>query len=184
MCSYIIMVLDTLIDRPVSREWWSCWSKTYERYSWRKLWVTYCSRQYQFCFVWCEPWAKHERRESGSYYVRYWINHFRIRPWTAMATEKDVKKLIGFTSKQTASSVSFSWSVEQNAQDTQMTTRVTEGARQESPRFSRLPASPLNARTRVHSPYYCSQSNKQNNSFALASHVYCAFLWCHCTTST
>ena len=58
-----------------------------------------------------------------------------------------------------------------------MTTRVTEGARRESPRFSRLAASPLNARTRVHSPYYCSQSNKQNNSFALASHVYCAFLW-------
>ena len=45
----------------------------------------------------------------------------------------------------------FPWSVEQNAQDTQMTTRVTEGARRESPRFSRLAASPLNARTRVHS---------------------------------
>ena len=46
----------------------------------------------------------------------------------------------------------FSWSVEQNARDTQMTTRVTEGARRESPRFSRLAASPLNARARVHSP--------------------------------
>ena len=60
----------------------------------------------------------------------------------------------------------FSWSVEQNARDTQMTTRVTEGARRERhdkrrlfffsgclPRFSRLAASPLNARARVHSPY-------------------------------
>ena len=53
----------------------------------------------------------------------------------------------------------FSWSVEQNVQDTQMTTRVTEGARRERhdnlfsgcrPRFSRLAASPLNARARVH----------------------------------
>ena len=44
----------------------------------------------------------------------------------------------------------FCWSVEQNARDTQMTTRVTEGA---SPRFSRLAASPLNARAGVHSPY-------------------------------
>ena len=46
----------------------------------------------------------------------------------------------------------FSWSVEQIARDTQMTTRVTEGARRR-PRFSRLGASPLNARARVHSPY-------------------------------
>ena len=46
----------------------------------------------------------------------------------------------------------FSWSVEQNARDTQMTTRVTEGARM-CPRFSRLRASPLNARPRVHSAY-------------------------------
>ena len=38
----------------------------------------------------------------------------------------------------------FSWSVEQNARDTQMTTRVTEGAIHA--------ASPLNARPRVHSP--------------------------------
>ena len=38
----------------------------------------------------------------------------------------------------------FSWSVEQNARDTQITTRVTEGARHA--------ASPLNARPRVHSP--------------------------------
>ena len=43
----------------------------------------------------------------------------------------------------------FSWSVELNARDTQMTTRVTEcfflpGCR---PRFSRLAASPLNARS-------------------------------------
>ena len=54
----------------------------------------------------------------------------------------------------------FSWSVEQNVQNTQMTTRVTEGARRERhdnlfsgcrPRFSRLAASPLNARARVHS---------------------------------
>ena len=44
----------------------------------------------------------------------------------------------------------FCWSVEQNARDTQMTTRVTEGA---SPRFSRLAASPLNARAGVHSPH-------------------------------
>ena len=39
----------------------------------------------------------------------------------------------------------FSLSVEQNAQDTQMTTRVTEGARRE-----RLDAG---ARARVHSPH-------------------------------
>ena len=58
----------------------------------------------------------------------------------------------------------FSWSVEQNARDTQMTTRVTEGARRERhdqretttfffsgcrPRFSRLAASPLNTRVRA-----------------------------------
>ena len=42
-------------------------------------------------------------------------------------------------------SLFFSWSVEQNARDTQMTTRVTEGARHA--------ASPLNARPRVHFPY-------------------------------
>ena len=54
----------------------------------------------------------------------------------------------------------FAWSVEQNVQDTQIITRVTEGARRERhdnlfsgcrPRFSRLAASPLNARARVHS---------------------------------
>ena len=38
----------------------------------------------------------------------------------------------------------FSWSVEQNARDTQMTTRVSEGTRRE--RHD-------NARARVHSPY-------------------------------
>ena len=69
----------------------------------------------------------------------------------------------------------FSCSVEQSARDTQMTTRVTEGARRErhsnyfllglppsllasrvsrlASRVSRLAASPLNARVRVHSPY-------------------------------
>ena len=55
----------------------------------------------------------------------------------------------------------FSWSVEQNARDTQMTTRVTEGARRERhdffsgclPRYSRLAASPLNARALVYLPY-------------------------------
>ena len=53
----------------------------------------------------------------------------------------------------------FSWSVEQKARDTQMTMRVTEGARRVSsragsrlPRFSRLAASPLYARGGVHSP--------------------------------
>ena len=47
-----------------------------------------------------------------------------------------------------------SLSVEQNARDTQMTTRVTEGTRRDCrPRFSRLGASPLNERVRVHSPY-------------------------------
>ena len=44
----------------------------------------------------------------------------------------------------------FSCSVEQNARDTQMTTRVTEGRRH---RFSRLADSPLNARARVYFPY-------------------------------
>ena len=43
----------------------------------------------------------------------------------------------------------FSWSVEQNARDTQRTTRVTEDARQER----RLAASPLFLRARVYSPY-------------------------------
>ena len=42
----------------------------------------------------------------------------------------------------------FSLSVKQNARHTQMTTRVTEGARS-----TRLAALPLNARARVHSPY-------------------------------
>ena len=45
----------------------------------------------------------------------------------------------------------FCWSVEQNARDAQMTTRVTEGARRETgsrPCFSRLAASSLNARAR------------------------------------
>ena len=53
----------------------------------------------------------------------------------------------------------FSWSVEQKARDTQMTMRVTEGARRVSsragnrlPRFSRLAASPLYARGGAHSP--------------------------------
>ena len=51
----------------------------------------------------------------------------------------------------------FSWSVEQNARDTQMTARdwretgnFLSGLR---PRFSRLAASPLQARGRVQSPY-------------------------------
>ena len=53
----------------------------------------------------------------------------------------------------------FSWSVEQNARDTQMTTRVTEGARRERlsslaaalvSRVSRLRRSTL---ARVHSPF-------------------------------
>ena len=48
-------------------------------------------------------------------------------------------------------SLFFSLSVEQNARDTQMTTRVTKGARRERPCFSRLAASPLNACARVHS---------------------------------
>jgi len=46
----------------------------------------------------------------------------------------------------------FSRSVAQNARDTKMTTRVTEGPRRERhcrPRFSRLAASPLNARARA-----------------------------------
>ena len=43
----------------------------------------------------------------------------------------------------------LSWSVEQNARDTQMTTRVTGDARRER----RLAASLLFARARVHSPY-------------------------------
>ena len=53
----------------------------------------------------------------------------------------------------------FSWSVEQIARDTQITTRVTEGARGERlflgcrPRFWRLVASPLDARARVYFPY-------------------------------
>ena len=42
----------------------------------------------------------------------------------------------------------LSWSVEWNARNTKMTTRVTEGR----PRFSRLAASPLDAQARVHSP--------------------------------
>ena len=47
----------------------------------------------------------------------------------------------------------FPWSIEQNARDTQMTTRVTQGARRER-HYCRplLAASPLPARTRVHSP--------------------------------
>ena len=57
----------------------------------------------------------------------------------------------------------ISWSIEQNARDTQMTTRVTGEARKTRdslfffsgcrPRFSRLEASPLKARARVHSPH-------------------------------
>ena len=59
----------------------------------------------------------------------------------------------------------FSWSVQQNARDTQMTTRVSEGAIRERhhkrdpffsgcrPCFSRLASLPLNASARVHSPY-------------------------------
>ena len=39
----------------------------------------------------------------------------------------------------------FSWSIEQKERDTQMTTRVTDGARRERPSFSRLTASPLDA---------------------------------------
>ena len=50
-------------------------------------------------------------------------------------------------------SLLFSWPLEQNARDTQMTTRVTEGARRFRARFSCLEASPLNAHERVHSPY-------------------------------
>ena len=40
----------------------------------------------------------------------------------------------------------FSWSVEQDVRDTQMTTHVTKGARREA-----LLGLPLNARARVHS---------------------------------
>ena len=47
----------------------------------------------------------------------------------------------------------FSCSLKQNARDTQMTTRVTEGARRCRSRFSCLAASPLNAHARVHSPH-------------------------------
>ena len=48
----------------------------------------------------------------------------------------------------------FSWSVEQNARDTQMTTRVTEGARWGSLFFLLgLPPSFLNSLARVDSPY-------------------------------
>ena len=40
----------------------------------------------------------------------------------------------------------FSWSIDQKERDTQITTRVTEGARRERPSFSRLTASPFDAR--------------------------------------
>ena len=48
----------------------------------------------------------------------------------------------------------FSWSVEQNAQDTQMAARVTEGATPERhggcrPRFSGLATLPLNAHSQA-----------------------------------
>ena len=46
----------------------------------------------------------------------------------------------------------FSWSIDQKERDTQITTRVTEGARRERPSFSRLTASPLDARPCTHSP--------------------------------
>ena len=58
----------------------------------------------------------------------------------------------------------FSWSIEQNARDTQMTTRVTEGARR-PPRC--LAASPLNAPVRalpslnLKKKRNCSQARKK-----------------------
>ena len=52
----------------------------------------------------------------------------------------------------------FSWSIEQNARDTQMTTRVTEGARR-SPRC--LAASPLNAPVRACSPLTESEEKEK-----------------------
>ena len=73
----------------------------------------------------------------------------------------------------------FSCSVEQSARDTQMTTRVTEGARRErhsnyfllglppsllASRVSRLAASPLNARVREHSPYQIWRKRKTARS--------------------
>ena len=78
----------------------------------------------------------------------------------------------------------FSWSVKQNAQDTQMTTRVTEGARRErlppsflasrvsrlASRVSRLAASPLNARARVHSPYQIWRKGETARSLYIICH--------------
>ena len=83
----------------------------------------------------------------------------------------------------------FSWSVEQNARDTQMTTRVTEDARRERhgcrPRFSRLAASSLNAHARVHllnlkKKRGCSQSRLDCNIYSF----YCTFLKFFSTHST
>ena len=83
----------------------------------------------------------------------------------------------------------FSWSVEQNARDTQMTTRVTEDARRDRhgcrPRFSRLAASLLNARARVHllklkKKRGCSQSRLDCNIHSF----YCTFLKFFSTHST
>ena len=83
----------------------------------------------------------------------------------------------------------FSWSVEQNARDTQMTTRVTEDARRERhgcrPQFSRLAASSLNARARVHllnlkKKRGCSQSRLDRNIYSF----YCTFLIFFSTHST
>ena len=71
----------------------------------------------------------------------------------------------------------FSWSVKQNAWDTQMTTRVTEGARRErlppsflASRVSRLAASPLNARARVHSPYQIWRKGETARSLYIICH--------------
>ena len=71
----------------------------------------------------------------------------------------------------------FSWSVKQNARDTQMTTRVTEGARRErlppsflASRVSRLAASPLNARARVHSPYQIWRKGETARSLYIICH--------------
>jgi len=63
----------------------------------------------------------------------------------------------------------FSWSVEQNARDTQMTTRVTEGPRRERLPPSFLASSPLNAHARalpllnLKKKRDCSQSRESVN---------------------
>ena len=76
----------------------------------------------------------------------------------------------------------FSWFVKQNARDTQMTTRVTEAAKtgeaaalvscvsRLASRVSRLAASPLNARARVHSPYQIWRKGETARSLYIICH--------------